>query len=69
MTEAASSSDAEQVKGRQRMLGLLLAAAMFVLVVDTSLMNVSISAVVLVSQLNNYTLSPSRMSGSARPPG
>ena len=46
MTEAASSSDAEQVKGRQRMLGLLLAAAMFVLVVDTSLMKVSISAVV-----------------------
>jgi len=46
MTEATSSSDAEQVKGRQRMLGLLLAAAMFVLVVDTSLMNVSISAVV-----------------------
>jgi EmrB/QacA subfamily drug resistance transporter len=46
MTEAASSSDAEQVKGHQRMLGLLLAAAMFVLVVDTSLMNVSISAVV-----------------------
>ena len=46
MTEAASSSGAEQVKGRQRMLGLLLAAAMFVLVVDTSLMNVSISAVV-----------------------
>ena len=44
MNEAASSSDAEQVKGRQRMLGLLLAAAMFVLVVDTSLMNVSISA-------------------------
>ena len=46
MTEAASSSGAEQVKGHQRMLGLLLAAAMFVLVVDTSLMNVSISAVV-----------------------
>jgi EmrB/QacA subfamily drug resistance transporter len=46
VTEAASSSDAEQVKGHQRMLGLLLAAAMFVLVVDTSLMNVSISAVV-----------------------
>ena len=46
MTEAASSSDAEQVKGHQRMLALLLAAAMFVLVVDTSLMNVSISAVV-----------------------
>ena len=46
MTEAASSSDAGQVKGHQRMLALLLAAAMFVLVVDTSLMNVSISAVV-----------------------
>ena len=47
MTEAAlSSSDASRVKGHQRMLGLLLAAAMFVLVVDTSLMNVSISAVV-----------------------
>jgi EmrB/QacA subfamily drug resistance transporter len=45
MTEAASS-DAGQVKGHQRMLALLLAAAMFVLVVDTSLMNVSISAVV-----------------------
>jgi len=44
MTEAASSSDSEQVAGHQRMLGLLLAAAMFVLVVDTSLMNVSISA-------------------------
>jgi EmrB/QacA subfamily drug resistance transporter len=46
MTEAASSSDAEQLKGRQRTLALLLAGAMFVLVVDTSLMNVSISAVV-----------------------
>ena len=46
MTEATSSSDSEQVAGHQRMLGLLLAAAMFVLVVDTSLMNVSISAVV-----------------------
>jgi EmrB/QacA subfamily drug resistance transporter len=46
MTEATSSSDAGQVAGHQRMLGLLLAAAMFVLVVDTSLMNVSISAVV-----------------------
>ena len=47
MTEAASTSgDAEQVKGHQRLLALLLAMAMFVLVVDTSLMNVSISAVV-----------------------
>ena len=46
MTETTSGGDSEQVKGHQRMLGLLLAAAMFVLVVDTSLMNVSISAVV-----------------------
>src|SRR3954452_18764216 len=46
MTEAASSNEAGQVRGHQRMLALLLAAAMFVLVVDTSLMNVSISAVV-----------------------
>src|SRR5690242_4249554 len=46
MTEATSPSDAGQVAAHQRMLGLLLAAAMFVLVVDTSLMNVSISAVV-----------------------
>ncbi|MHA6622836.1 MFS transporter [Pseudonocardia sp. DLS-67] len=46
MTEAASSSDGERVRGRQRRLALLLAAAMFVLVVDTSLMNVSIAAVV-----------------------
>jgi EmrB/QacA subfamily drug resistance transporter len=47
MTEGASTSGgAEQVKGHQRLLALLLAAAMFVLVVDTSLMNVSISAVV-----------------------
>ena len=46
MTETASSSGAEQIGGHQRLLALLLAAAMFVLVVDTSLMNVSISAVV-----------------------
>src|SRR4249920_1645166 len=47
MTEGASTSGgAEQVKGHQRLLALLLAGAMFVLVVDTSLMNVSISAVV-----------------------
>lgn len=46
MTEAASSSDGERVRGQQRRLALLLAAAMFVLVVDTSLMNVSIAAVV-----------------------
>ena len=46
MSETTSGGGPEQVKGHQRMLGLLLAAAMFVLVVDTSLMNVSISAVV-----------------------
>ncbi|BCJ40860.1 MFS transporter [Actinoplanes ianthinogenes] len=34
------------LSGRERRLGILLAAAMFVLVVDTSLMNVSIAAVV-----------------------
>src|SRR5690348_8341046 len=46
VTEAASTSGADQVAGHQRLLALLLAMAMFVLVVDTSLMNVSISAVV-----------------------
>ena len=46
MTEAASSSDSEQLAGHQRMLALLLAMAMFVLIVDTSLMNVSIASVV-----------------------
>lgn len=40
-----NDDDAEQATGSRR-LALLLAAAMFVLVVDTSLMNVSISAVV-----------------------
>jgi MFS family permease len=44
MTESASG--VEKVGGHQRLLALLLAMAMFVLVVDTSLMNVSISAVV-----------------------
>jgi len=39
-------SAAQETGGRGRLLGLLLAMAMFVLVVDTSLMNVSISAVV-----------------------
>src|ERR1700759_1698620 len=37
---------AEGLSARSRRLGLLLAAAMFVLVVDTSLMNVSIAYVV-----------------------
>ena len=45
MTEATSSSDPEPGTGNPR-LALLLASAMFVLVVDTSLMNVSIAAVV-----------------------
>jgi MFS family permease len=45
MTEGASTGVAEQVPDSQR-LAILLAMAMFVLVVDTSLMNVSISAVV-----------------------
>ena len=45
MTETGSTSVPEEATG-SRMLGLLLAMAMFVLVVDTSLMNVSISAVV-----------------------
>ncbi|NEW39850.1 MFS transporter [Nocardia cyriacigeorgica] len=47
MTEGPTTSDRpEQVAGPQRVLALLLAMAMFVLVVDTSLMNVSISSVV-----------------------
>ena len=45
MTEGARDSVPEAAKGNQR-LALLLAMAMFVLVVDTSIMNVSISAVV-----------------------
>src|SRR5215216_4228642 len=45
MSIEATAAIAEESKGDQR-LALLLAMAMFVLVVDTSLMNVSISAVV-----------------------
>src|SRR6187397_440407 len=45
MTERASSSAPQEAQGNPR-LAILLAMAMFVLVVDTSLMNVSISAVV-----------------------
>lgn len=45
MTERASIGAPEGEPGSQR-LAILLAMAMFVLVVDTSLMNVSISAVV-----------------------
>jgi LPXTG-motif cell wall-anchored protein len=45
MTEPESPAVAEEASGDRR-LALLLAMAMFVLVVDTSLMNVSISAVV-----------------------
>ena len=45
MTEPAATTAPTEAAGSTR-LGILLAAAMFVLVVDTSLMNVSISAVV-----------------------
>lgn len=45
MTQRASAEIPETTKSNQR-LAILLAMAMFVLVVDTSLMNVSISAVV-----------------------
>ena len=45
MTDPPDTGDAPPAAGSPR-LGLLLAMAMFVLVVDTSLMNVSISAVV-----------------------
>jgi len=45
MTEAALPGEAGEESGSQR-LAILLAMAMFVLVVDTSLMNVSIAAVV-----------------------
>ncbi|TSD48972.1 MFS transporter [Rhodococcus sp. KBS0724] len=47
MTEKPTTDNsAEQAVGPPRLLALLLAMAMFVLVVDTSLMNVSISSVV-----------------------
>ena len=46
MTDGSSSNSAARTSGQQRLLAVLLAMAMFVLVVDTSLMNVSISAVV-----------------------
>ncbi|MHD0282453.1 MFS transporter [Rhodococcus aetherivorans] len=47
MIERRTASDpSEKAAGPQRLLALLLAMAMFVLVVDTSLMNVSISSVV-----------------------
>lgn len=46
MVDEAGSGSAEQLTGSRRLLAILLAMAMFVLVVDTSLMNVSISAVV-----------------------
>jgi EmrB/QacA subfamily drug resistance transporter len=46
VTDAATPSAPPSQKASPRRLGILLAMAMFVLVVDTSLMNVSISAVV-----------------------
>lgn len=46
MTDGTTSDVSGSLAGRRRLLALLLSMAMFVLVVDTSLMNVSISAVV-----------------------
>src|SRR5215218_9242795 len=46
MADEASGGVTEASTGHARLLAILLAMAMFVLVVDTSLMNVSISAVV-----------------------
>lgn len=46
MSEGVISDGSGRLAGRSSLLALLLAMAMFVLVVDTSLMNVSISAVV-----------------------
>jgi hypothetical protein len=46
VTDELSASSSEELSGRPRVLALLLAMAMFVLVVDTSLMNVSIAAVI-----------------------
>ncbi|WP_137876564.1 MFS transporter [Rhodococcus sp. Q] len=46
MIEDSLTDDADRLSGRRGLLAVLLAMAMFVLVVDTSLMNVSISAVV-----------------------
>ncbi|MCX5042967.1 MFS transporter [Aldersonia sp. NBC_00410] len=46
MTEGSPTGGSETPEGKQGLLALLLSMAMFVLVVDTSLMNVSISYVV-----------------------
>ncbi|MGW5309339.1 MFS transporter [Nocardia thailandica] len=46
MVDGAGSGEVDQLSGKRLLLAVLLAMAMFVLVVDTSLMNVSISAVV-----------------------
>jgi len=46
MTSEAGTSDPRPASGHPQLLAILLSMAMFVLVVDTSLMNVSISAVV-----------------------
>jgi hypothetical protein len=46
MAQHRSTGDRTGLAGPQRRLALLLAMAMFLLVVDTSLMNVSIAAVV-----------------------
>jgi hypothetical protein len=68
VTELASDSVPVEPTGGRR-LGPLLAMAMFVLVVDTSLMNVSISAV--VRDLDTTVVAPSprsRSRRSCRPP-
>ena len=60
---AATTSAPENAKGSS-LLAFLLAMAMFVLVVDTSLMNVSISAV--VHDLDTTSAASSRRSRSRR---
>jgi hypothetical protein len=63
MTEVAGTSVPEEATGSPR-LAILLAMAMFVLVVDTSLMNVSISSV--VRDLDTTVSVSSRRSPSRR---
>jgi hypothetical protein len=66
MTQEASTGIPETTKSNQR-LAILLAMAMFVLVVDTSLMNVSISAVVRdIGTTVSGSSRPSRSKRSSR---
>jgi hypothetical protein len=66
--EATTSLPAERLSGYTR-LAILLAMAMFVLVVDTSLMNVSISAVVHDSLRTYRRRSSASGCQTARTPG